>query len=426
MSDSRDNFWRKRARLTALRHNLAAWLASLLPAVLVLSTLTACTLVLLRQRGPLPPAFGPTVAIAFLLATLYALLRARNQFFTTTDALLRLDVSLGLHNRLTSAARGVGEFPPPRPTPDGFKWRWQPIAASLTGCAAVLLIATYIPVSRANATFRPLQPPTAWTETQTWAERLAESEIVEPEAVQSLEEKLAALRDQPAEEWFSHSSLEAGDSLRDQTAQSLRSLERNLTEAASQLEASAAAHQLPDSALQQLKNQFGETLADLELGNLPLNSELLADLKNLDLSQARQLSPDQMKALQERLKSGAGVCEACLGPGEGGGESLVDGLLLTPGQGGISRGPGTGPVGRTQQPTNLGGGVPEQISNEDLTRALPAEVLGVGAGEHDVPTPTDSGPLAGGTISTTGTGGDAVWRNNLNPEERQTLRRFFK
>ncbi len=132
-----------------------------------------------------------------------------------------------------------------------------------------------------------------------------------------------------------------------------------------------------------------------------------------------------MKKLQERLKEGAAVCQVCLGPGEGG-EQLVDGLLLTPGDGGISRGPGTGPVGQTQRPTDLGGGVPQQISNDDLTNALPAEVLGLGIGEHDPEAPSPTGPVAGGEIATTGTGGDAVWRDNLNPNERQTLQRFFQ
>ncbi len=425
MSESPEPFWNRKAILTALRHNLAVWLAALLPAAIFTSALAACALLFFRQSGPIPPAFWPAVAAAFLLAAAYAFARTRRDFFTKTDALLRLDVSLSLHNRLTAAARGIGDYPPPQSAPDGFTWRWQPIAATLAACAAVVLVAAFIPVSPDAAAFRPTQPPTAWTETQTWVERLAEANIVEPEAVQTLEDKLDALRDQPAEEWFSHASLEAGDSLRDQTAQSLRALERGLTAAASQLGAMSAAQQLPDSTFQQLENQFAATLAGLELGNLPLDSDLLSDLKDLDLSKARQLSPEQMKKLQGRLEEGATVCTACLAPGEGGGEKLVDGLLLTPG-GGISRGPGTGPIGRTQQPTNLGGGVPQPISNDDLANALPAEVLGIGTGEHEDPSPTTTGPINGGSIATTGTGGDAVWRDNLNPEERQTLQRFFK
>ncbi len=426
MDDSGERFWQRRARLTALRRNFAAWLSAFLPAALVTSALGAAALLILRQRDTALTAFWPIVAAAFLAAAISAFLRARRDFFTPTDALLRLDVALHLHNRLTAAARGVGDFPPPRAAPDGFTWRWQPIAGALAACLAVLLLAAWIPVSRSGSTFTPTQEPTAWTETQTFAERLAEANVVEPETVQSLEEKLDALRDQPPEDWFSQSSLEAGDSLRDQTAQSLRALESNLSQAASQLaSATNPAGALNDADLQQLADRFGDALANLELGNLPLDADLLKSLQNVDLSQARQLSAAELKKLQERLEKGVGVCQACLAPGEGG-EALVNGLLLTPGDGGLSRGPGTGPIGRTQQPTDLGGGVPQQISNDDLSRALPAEVLGLGTAEHDDTPTADTGPTAGGSLATTGTGGDAVWSNNLDPAERETLQRFFK
>ncbi len=426
MEASPERFWLRRARLVAHHRNFATALAAFLPAAIVTAALVACALLVLRQRGPLPPAFWPLAAVAFLLAAAFAIYRARSRFFTTADAFVHLESHLLLHNRLSAAAAGVGDFPPPQSTSNGLTWRWQPIVTTLAACAAVLLLAAWIPISTDADSFRPTQTPTSWTETQTWAERLAEAEIVEPQAVQTLEDKLDALRDQPAEDWFSHASLEAGDSLRDQTAQSLRALERDLTTAASQLSAAGQLSANPsDPALRQLSEEFKESLAGLELGNLPLNPELLSDLKNLDLSRVRQLDPKQLAELQKRLNEGAQICEACLGPGEGGGEKLVDGLLLSPGSGGTARGPGTQPVGRKAQPTRLGGGVPQPISNDDLSRALPAETLGLTTGEHDDPTPT-SGVTAGGTISSAGSGGDAVWRENLTPAERETLQRFFK
>lgn len=426
MRASPESHWHRRARLTALRRNFALALAAFLPAAVITSVLAAIALLILRQRGEVPPAYWPLVALAFLLAAAVAAFHTRRKFFTLTDAFTQLDVALHLHNRLTSAADGIGKFPPPRPAPDGFTWRWQPIATALAASAITLLLAAWIPVSKSSDTFRPTQPPTSWTDTQTWAERLAESEIVEPEAVEELEEKLDALRDQPAEDWFSHSSLEAGDTLRDQTAESIRALERDLTTATNSLTTAADDDSpLTDSDLQQLDQRFDQSLTNLQLGNLPLNPELLDNLKNLDLSQVRQLSPEQFQRLQQRLESGIGACQASLGPGEGGGEKLVDGNLLTPGTGDVTRGPGTGPVGRTAHPTDLGGGVPQPISNPDLTRALPAETLALATGEHDEPSIATS-PIAGGAITSTGEGGDAIWRTNLTPAERATLQRFFK
>ena len=68
----------------------------------------------------------------------------------------------------------------------------------------------------------------------------------------------------------------------------------------------------------------------------------------------------------------------------------------------------------------------EEVDNTDLSRAVLGELVGVGETEREVDE-TSSGPAAGGNVSSTGKGGDAVWRDEaLLPDEKALLKRYFK
>jgi hypothetical protein len=64
--------------------------------------------------------------------------------------------------------------------------------------------------------------------------------------------------------------------------------------------------------------------------------------------------------------------------------------------------------------------------SDDLSRAMPGDVLGVSKRAHEVDPSTFHGPVDGGAISSAGSGGEAVWRNSLTPNEREVLQRYFK
>ena len=120
------NFWRRRARRTAGRHNFGCVLADFLPAALVASAVFACALLVVRQHGS--AGWGPWIVYGASLALCAGVAGwrvARRGFFTVADALVRLEWHLGLHNRLSAAAAGVGTFPPPQTAPDGYAFRWQ-------------------------------------------------------------------------------------------------------------------------------------------------------------------------------------------------------------------------------------------------------------------------------------------------------------
>ncbi len=427
MHSGDERFWRRQARRTAIRHNLGWWLGAFLPAAIAVSVVFAGVLLFLRKSGTVPSDVWLWYAGSLGGAAGFALLRARRRFFSVADGMVRLDVHLGLHNRLTAAAAGVGVFPPPTSARDGLAWRWEKIAAPVAASALLVCSAAVVPVSLRAGGLTPTDQPVAWTQLESWIEKLEEKNAVQPPSIDALREKLQELQNQPAREWYSHSSLEAGDSLRQQTAQSLQALQRDLQSAAAALAAiEQMGDQTSDAALKNAQSALAKALQGLELGTLPLNKELLAQLKDLDLSKLKQLSPEQLAALKERLKESKGACAECIGLGESNDEANALVAVLAPHGGGIQRGPGTLPLGLNEKPTELNTSGRESISNDDLSRALPGDVLGVGQGEHKIDKTLVTGPSAGGELHSAGEGGEAVWRNDVTPREREILKRFFK
>ena len=426
MAASRKTFWSRQARWTAWRHNTGWWLGAFLPFAIAGSILFSGTLLVVRQSGAERPGVWLWFAGALSVAAGFGFLRARSHFFSVREGLTRLDLSLGLHNRLTAAAAGVGDYPEPRPVQDGLSWRWSKIATPFAVCALLVLSAAFVPLARRAHTSTPTEQPATWAQLESWVEQLQQSDTVEPESLEELKEKLEDLRKQDRQDWYSHSSLEAGDSLRQQTSDSLEKLRRDLDSAIAALTAmEEAREEISPTALQEMRETLSKALQGLEMGNLPFNKELLSQLKGLDPSKLKQLTPAQIAALKQKLKDGVGTCKECLQPGGKEGDGIAV-LLAETGTGGISRGPGSVPLGRSEKPTQLNTETTAGVSNEDTSRSLPGDVLGVGKGEHEVDRTAFTGSTAAGAIRSSGAGGEAVWRNNATPQEREILKRFFK
>jgi len=84
-----------------------------------------------------------------------------------------------------------------------------------------------VPVTVATAPLPPpIEPPLAWVEVERLLEELRDAKLVEEDAVEAWEDKLASLEQQPSEEWYRHASLEAGDSLKEELESGLLDLER--------------------------------------------------------------------------------------------------------------------------------------------------------------------------------------------------------
>jgi hypothetical protein len=427
MNSDHAKFWQRQAASSARWQNFAWCLDSFLPAAVAVSVAFACALLIGRKMSALPPHMGLWFGAALTAAALYAWVRARRKFLTTAEALVQIESQLHLHNRLTAAAAGIGEYPAPRQVNTGFNWRWRNIAPPLAASALIVAAAALVPLSTTSSRSVPTEQPIAWAQVESWIEQLEQNETVEPQSLEELREQLEQLRDRNAEEWYSHSSLEAGDNLRQQTAQSIQSLQRDLDAAAAALETlEQQGDRLSASELKSLDEALQKAIQGMELGTLPLNKELLSELKELDLSKLVKLTPEQLATMKKRLAECSSVCKECTNPGGPGEADLLVAALNKPGSGGITRGPGSAPLTFQQEQTETTAGTTEGVKNDDLSRALPGEVLNLSKGEHEVDRMAPTGPVAAGAVRSTGEGGEAVWRNDLTPGEREILRRFFK
>ena len=150
--------------MVCLKHNAAVWLACWLPVVLASAVAATCAILVLRRMGAGLGIVWTGLAAAAAIGALAAMgigLR-KQKFFTRSDALVRLDAILGLHNRLTSAAAGVGGWPDPvLAAGDRWHWRWGQVVSQLVGASALVYAAAVVPLpgARADVAKPQTQPP---------------------------------------------------------------------------------------------------------------------------------------------------------------------------------------------------------------------------------------------------------------------------
>lgn len=418
------DFWMARARRVALRRNTATFLATFLPQMLVISGAAAALLLLLRTLRVEAEFVWPALAFAWLVAAAAAWFFSRGRWLRTDDALVRLDEVGQMHNRLTAARAGIGAWPEPREVREPVRWHWSRLLGPLTLAAMLLAGAAWLPVPETRQRERTREQPLAWTQLDSWIERLDEAKLVEQQALERVREQLNELREQPPDRWYDQSSLEAGDSLREHTDQSLQRMLQQLEKTEQTLAAAEKAKETSSPAqLNELSNALQNATQNLELGTLPLNKEMLNQLKNLDSAALKRVSPEQLAEMREKVRDGMRTAQQCLKPGA----NLKDaGLAQTDEGSGKGGGGGPAPLALRNDPTDLQTKETETIANTDPSQALPGDLVGIDQGKHDVDTTRALQQTAGGAISAAGEGGDAIRRESFTPREREVLQRFFK
>jgi hypothetical protein len=286
-----------------------------------------------------------------------------------------------------------------------------------------LLAAATVPISRAAARASVGEPPPEWSELESWMTALRAADLVEPEALRSWEERLAALRRQPKEHWYDPSSLEAGDALKDELRQSLRSLAEGVESAEEQLadpttpgdENSAAARR---EAGKRLENALSAAMRS----GLPMKPELAEKLKGL--AQARRLSPEELAKLRQRLQNGRESFRSALLECRQG-HRLCTRQECRRGSGGIARGPGPAPLILMNEKSTPGTSATETLPDAALQDAQIGDIVKVEQLRQHLERGAYRGSRASGAASV-GSGGEAVWRHTVTPEERALLERYFK
>ncbi|MCF6312907.1 MAG: hypothetical protein L3J39_10700 [Verrucomicrobiales bacterium] len=437
----RNPAWRQIARRSQLKINLAWWLDRFAPLLTISSMIAAVLLLYLRSQDQSPSqnTLLATAAGTLALLAITAWLRARPQFISEREVYVQLDQQLHLHNALTTADHGIGPWPalPVDKVSNRLRWHWPRIATPLAISVILLLAAWYIPVTpQAFAALPPASQPLAWEQMDNWLETLEESELIEEPSLDEVKEKLEKLRAQDQEKWFSHSSMEASDSLRDSLDQQIRQLGSNLEDTERNLNAfQNFSEQMTDATKNQLLQDYQKAMKQLGLGQLPLDSKLMSALKSLDPSQfskLSQLSQKQLDQLREQLKKGAKALKE-LQLAKGGNlpgfsdqdmiAFLMQENLKGPGRGGIQRGPGEAPI-TLGQPNDLNTNNLSAVQNQDLSHAAPGDIIATGKTEHDIDK-SHQGPQSAGAVKSKGQGGDAIWKDALMPAEKELLKRYF-
>jgi hypothetical protein len=437
--------WNRRASALARRLNLGWWLERFNQLVLIGLLLFAVALLAgrtWRADWMTPETVGLGLGGLLAVLAVVAWLLGRKRFVDAGKGLVRLDEKLRLHNRLVSAAAKVGPWPDLPPDPLGAAgFRWNLSRAWLPGLSALLLVAAawWVPIPERSTTTAQVVEPSAWEQMEDWLATLEAEDLIEEEKIEELASRIEELRDQPEEEWFSHSSLEATDSLQQalgleirDLAEEMKTLERNL----SALQKFSS--QMSEAAKEQARKEMEEALEALEGAGLPLNEALRKQLSEVDPSQLGKetlssLSQEQLESLQQQLQKGSGALGSMEGlpeMSEGMGMGMGEGMGLgeegeMPGAGGITRGKGDAPIFFDDKADDLGTDNLERVTNYDFSKAAIGEVLGLGETERDIDE-TKSGPAAGGAVGSAGKGGEAVSRETLLPDEQAVLKRYFK
>jgi hypothetical protein len=413
-------YWQARARRLQLTLRAGRLVQSASPLLLAVAIPGALLLLLARRQGvPLTRALG-VVAASLLITLAVTVWRQRREAPTRSHALACLDARLSLHNRLVSAAAGVGGWPPvPRQEPRVVRWNLTRAATPGLFAAALLCAAAAVPVKRARAA-SPAAPPPALAEAQSLLQELAEEKLADDKALREWQQRLDEMKARPSHEWYEHDTLEAADTLHERLDSDIRELARDLDNAAASLDSPGAqgAGQKPAAT---------KALQDLESSALKAPRELRDALRQAGAQGAHTLTPQEMRSLREKLSKTAGACRMVTGPCPPGSPDCIlsVGRDGKPSPGGApSRGPGTAALTIGPDPTAAQPGRREGVSSRDLREAVPGDLVGMDWG---APVTEDSkSALAPGGRAAAGQGGEAVWRQVFSPEERRVLGRYFK
>ena len=313
-SSASEQFWIHRANLLALRLNFHHWLARLIPKLAVLLVGTALFDVFRREIG-LPARWGVALLIfGTAVVAAWAWLQARKHFCAPGQALTRLETVLGLHNKLSAASAGVIPWPkPPAQIDDGYAPNWNQIALPVLAGTLFLWCAHLMPVHRMKlgADSSPISEPPELAQVQNWINALKAEDMIEPEKLQDMQNALDKLRDRPPQDWYTQGNLEAANSLKELTEQSMNSLAQDLSQADQSVEAmkEKADNASDTTSLQPMQDQLRGAAENLASGNLPLNRELVQQLKNGVSPTDKPLTGKQLEELHEKLAKGQAAAQ---------------------------------------------------------------------------------------------------------------------
>jgi hypothetical protein len=422
-----EQWWRQQASTLTRRVGWGWWWQGVLSWIVGLNLTGAALLLLSRRAGVSAAVFGWAYGTGVVALFVISASWARRRTYSLGDALAALDLTHGLHARLTAAAHGVGGWPPP-PDDARNRYRWNLRRASIAPALSwfALAVSMWLPIhSDRPPSARSMVPPAAWETTEQWIETLADSEAISPDGLMDLREQLHELRSQPMEQWYSHGSLEAGDSLRQRTAAGIEQLSRNLETAwaAAQRLRSLGAAGASDPLSSGLA-EWREAMQQLTSGALTLDPQLTRPLQRIKPSQSDPLTEEDLERIREAVEKGLQACRSCQRGGEG--QPALVGMPVGTAVGTPQRGPGAAPLTLREAAVREGSGRLEPLPESSLRNARLGDTLSVVEVDHEIDPSRDGGPQDPGDVAVQESGGQAVWRDRLAPDEQAVVSRYFE
>ena len=467
--------WESLANKVAQHINFAWWLSYFLPAMVGVSLVQVCVILIAKREGSELTWCWIIFGVLTLVAALVSLYLSKKHFFKADDGLVRLERHMKLRGQLSTANAGRIAWPTiPDKVRTGIEWQSKKIATPLIVSLFLILFSIWIPVTpRELPPELPVQEPIAWNQVETWLDVLEKEDLVDEKDVTEIQEQIEELRNQPTKEWYDHNSLEASDALRKKVEKELKALKEGV-EALSQslAEAEELAGGADEAQSGKLGEQMKEHIDDLESGNFALSPKFRKKLEELNPENFESLTPEEAAELAKQLKEHAQAlkealegqqgqqgqqseqgqegkegegqqgeqgeqCEAggtCQGKGGAGDSEEKDGEEKDGTGGGdkksdkagISRGPGSVPLDLAERNFSLQSGDTEAVLGRDQIRSAPGDVIHMSEGQHEVDKNLTDKNVSGGSINSTGKGSIAVWKGSVTPQEQSVLERYFK
>jgi len=433
--------WRHLAALLAARLNFHHWLSRLVPKFFFLLAAAALAELFRRELGGPSRLMAAFILLGTALVCAWAWLEARRHFCTRTQALVRLETILRLHNRLSCAEAGIVPWPraPKERITDGYNPNWKQIFVPLLAGIAFLYAAHLIPVHgfKSGASAGAISEPPDFAQVQNWLNALKAADLIEPDKLQDMQSALDKLRQKSPQDWYTQSNLEAADSLKELMEQSMNSLEQGLDQADQSVEAMQQQPSASAGSLQAMEEKLSEAGDNLASGNLPLKKELVDSMKG-GASGDKALSPSQLAALEKRLQQGKLAAATAAKMNGGFGDEMSDAIGSAMGHGlahrrwekggpgGLGGGTSTAPLVLEARDKDTPQGPLTGVNNDDMSRSSLGETIKITASAPKQDPTAYQGPGAAGAAHVTGNGGEAVWRSTYDPQEADVLSRFFK
>ncbi|MGJ8633959.1 MAG: hypothetical protein ACSHX7_08565 [Luteolibacter sp.] len=442
---SHEKFWLDYASSLSRRVNTAWFFQTLSAPLLITAVVGSVAAIFIRREFPgiTPALLACALASLIVVVTIICLIVSRRKFESATQSIVRIEAKSGLNSSLSTASAGAAMWPkPPENLHIPLKWHLPKTLIPPAIALVLLALGLLLPIpAKTLVSNDPSRQPQAWSQLDSQLEQLSDDGAVDEEYIDDMKERLEQLRAQEEEDWFSHASLEATDSLKESQNSEIENLDQNLDDAENALEAlSNNAQNLNEGQKQKLTEEFEEALEGLQNGAMKPNPALLDQLSELDPNNLGKLSPEQLSKLKENMEklqqsldgvkqegSEGDWTDQLLGDnGEGGGQGEGEGEEGEggSGSGGIQRGPGHDPNLLKDEKNTLDVGELTALEAEDLSRAIPGDLLQLQDGKHTVDE-TASRATAGGNAAR-GKGGDRVWKDSLAPDEQKALKKYFE